>query len=77
MKLLHKIRNIGKVIFNTHKIKSRKEYGFLKQKNNRNGFNISFSVLKIHTLSEDDNASHQLFKTPFHNNTSVERKIKK
>jgi hypothetical protein len=34
------------VIFNTHKIKSKKEYGFLKQKNNRNGFYISFFCFK-------------------------------
>jgi hypothetical protein len=34
------------VIFNTHKIKSKKEYGFLKQKNNRNGFDISFFCFK-------------------------------
>jgi hypothetical protein len=34
------------VIFNTHKIKSKKEYGFLKQKNNWNGFDISFFCFK-------------------------------
>ena len=38
---------IRKVFFNTHKIKPRKEYGILKQKNNRNGFYISFSCFKI------------------------------
>ena len=40
------IENIRKVIFNTHKIKSKKEYGFSKQKNNRNGFYISFFCFK-------------------------------
>jgi hypothetical protein len=34
------------VIFNTHKIKSKKEYGFLKQKNNRNGLVVSFFCFK-------------------------------
>jgi hypothetical protein len=34
------------VIFNTHKIKSKKEYGFSKQKNNWNGVYISFSCFE-------------------------------
>jgi len=34
----------------THKIKSRKEYGFLKQKKMEWKL-LCFSVLKIHTLS--------------------------
>ena len=34
------------MIFNTHKIKSKKEYGFLKQKNNWKGFDISFFCFK-------------------------------
>jgi hypothetical protein len=34
------------VIFNTHKIKSKKEYGFSKQKNNRIDVYISFFCFK-------------------------------
>ena len=56
-----KIHNLDKAIFNTHKIKSKKEYEFSKQKNNRNGILSLFSVLKIHTLSEEHPLSHRHF----------------
>ncbi len=61
----------------TNKNQQRKEYGFLKQKNNWNDFIFLFSVLKIHTLSEDDLISHQRFFSVFSRNFSSKRKIKK
>jgi hypothetical protein len=56
-----KIHNLDKAIFHTHKIKSKKEYEFSKQKNNRNVIVSLFSVLKIHTLSEEPHLSEQHF----------------
>jgi hypothetical protein len=52
------------VIFNTHKINPRKEYEFSNQKNNRNGILSLFSVLKIHTLSEELPFSESTFLDP-------------
>jgi hypothetical protein len=56
-----KIQNLDKAIFHTHKINRKKEYEFSKQKNNRNGIVSVFSVLKIHTLSEEPHLSKQNF----------------
>jgi hypothetical protein len=56
-----KIQDLDKAIFHTHKINRKKEYEFLKQKNNRNGILSLFSVLKIHTLSEELLLSKQHF----------------
>jgi hypothetical protein len=54
------------VIFNTHKIKSKKEYGFSKQKNNRNGVYISFSCFKNpHTFRKPSSSKS----TPFSSKT--------
>jgi len=67
------------VIFNTHKIKPRKEYEILKQKNNRNGFYISFFCFKISYPFWRTSIFriNFFFKSHFIRHLSVTRKIKK